>query len=136
MFPFHRIPPHHITRHSYHDSYVTSAICQSKSLTPPTQVDFEKLARLSGMASKASATTKWYKMRQKYMPYAITPKKRKGDINSDVAAGEDDGKPKVKTPRQTKAKSPKKTELEENDEVENKQAVKKEASAAKTEEED
>ncbi|KAJ1338101.1 DNA-directed RNA polymerase I subunit RPA34.5 [Microdochium nivale] len=95
-----------------------------QSLKTEPVIDFDKLAQLSGMASKASANTKWYKLRHKYMPGGVSPKKRKDDGGNDSSAGSGEAKAakKPRTPRKTN-KSPKKEdpkdeeELDEDDET-------------------
>ncbi|KAH7040592.1 uncharacterized protein B0I36DRAFT_344311 [Microdochium trichocladiopsis] len=96
------------------------------------KVDLEKLRVMTGMATKAAANTKWWRVRQKYMPNAVSPKKRKGDTDSD-AAEDGDAKPKPKTPRKARVK---KAEPEDERDTDKRSAVKKESSALKHEDED
>lgn len=119
-------PPCHFTFISYARKTFTDTreLKAHNCHNPSVQIDFDKLAQLSGMASKASANTKWYKLRHKYMPGGVSPKKRKDDGGNDSSAGSGEAKAakKPRTPRKTN-KSPKKEdpkdeeELDEDDET-------------------
>lgn len=95
-----------------------------------SQVDLDKLQKITGMPSKAAANAKWWRIKQKYMYKATAPQKRKSDGDGD---DENDSvaKPKpVKTPRKTKATKNNAKLKDEDDELDAKVDKKTEATAA------
>ncbi|KXJ97029.1 hypothetical protein Micbo1qcDRAFT_199769 [Microdochium bolleyi] len=123
---------------SSQDAEFLIAVIQSLETEP--KVNLEKLREITGLPTKAAANTKWYRMRQKYMPSGVTPKKRKGEDDSGSASGDGKAK-KPKTPRKNKTsrKEEPKGETGSEDEAEIKGdpfSVKRESSGVKAEQDD